>query len=346
MPVYALNPLEDPRWEDLVQRDRRASVFHTTGWLKALFRVYGYQPVVYTTSPPGDTLRNGMVFCRVDSLLTGRRLVSLPFSDHCEPLVQSVEEQREILTFLHRLLEENEFRHVEIRPLSLDLTAEPRMQIGAFYCFHELDLRPSREDLLRGCNKKSVQAKLRKAASGPLTVEEGWSDEILKKFYHLMVMTRRRHNLPPPPQEWFWNLAALLGDRLLVRVVSLSGQPVASILTLSHQTTLIYKYGCSDSRYHHLGGMPFLIWKAIETAKQHGFEKFDLGRSDFSNEGLIKFKDHFGAVWSVLNYARMSAQPASKVMDGSTKRFAKHIFAHMPGRLLALSGRLLYRHIG
>jgi hypothetical protein len=32
-----------------------------------------------------------LVFCRVRSWLTGRRSISLPFSDHCEPLVESHE---------------------------------------------------------------------------------------------------------------------------------------------------------------------------------------------------------------------------------------------------------------
>src|SRR2546430_5296635 len=90
--LYSLDPLEDPRWAEFVQRHPRASVFHTPGWLEALRRTYGYEPVVYTTSLPRAELTNGLVFCRVRSWLTGRRLVSLPFSDHCEPLVHNSEE--------------------------------------------------------------------------------------------------------------------------------------------------------------------------------------------------------------------------------------------------------------
>ena len=85
--VHRLNPLEDGRWDRFVQKHPRSSVFHTSAWLEALRRSYGYHPVVIATSAPGQELEDGMVFCRVDSWLTGRRLVSLPFSDHCEPLV-------------------------------------------------------------------------------------------------------------------------------------------------------------------------------------------------------------------------------------------------------------------
>ena len=91
MQIYMLNPLTDQRWSALVEQHLDASVFHTRGWLEALRRTYGYEPVVYTTCPPGNELTNGIVFCKIRSWVTGNRLVSLPFSDHCQPLVDRTE---------------------------------------------------------------------------------------------------------------------------------------------------------------------------------------------------------------------------------------------------------------
>ena len=65
--VYRVDPLTDPRWDDFVEKHPRASVFHTSDWLEALRRTYGYQPVAYTTTPPGIKLTNGVVFCQVSS---------------------------------------------------------------------------------------------------------------------------------------------------------------------------------------------------------------------------------------------------------------------------------------
>ena len=87
MTVYTLDPLRDSRWSELVERHPHASVFHTAAWLQSLQRTYGYQPIAFTTSAPGTPLADGVVMCKVRSWLTGRRLVSLPFADHCEPLV-------------------------------------------------------------------------------------------------------------------------------------------------------------------------------------------------------------------------------------------------------------------
>jgi hypothetical protein len=60
--VFKLNPLQDPRWQDFVDHHQHGSVFHSTPWLDALSRTYGYEPVVYTTTPPANKLLNGIVF--------------------------------------------------------------------------------------------------------------------------------------------------------------------------------------------------------------------------------------------------------------------------------------------
>src|ERR1700674_839023 len=97
--IHKFDPLKDPRWPEFLHRHPDASIFHTPGWLEALRRTYGYQPVVFTTSPPTQELANGLLFCCIDSWFTGRRLVSLPFSDHCEPLTDNPENLRSYSVF-------------------------------------------------------------------------------------------------------------------------------------------------------------------------------------------------------------------------------------------------------
>src|SRR5262245_25827296 len=84
--VHRVDHVRDRRWPEFLKRDSRASVFHSSEWLEALRRTYAYEPTVLTTSAPGEDLVNGLVFCRIRSWLTGTRIVSVPFSDHCEPL--------------------------------------------------------------------------------------------------------------------------------------------------------------------------------------------------------------------------------------------------------------------
>src|SRR5215475_10964446 len=143
---YQLDPIEDARWEEFVERHPNASVFHTVGWLQALRRTYGYEPVAFTTSPPTGELKNGLVFCRVKSWLTGHRLVSLPFSDHCEPLCDSTEELNFLIRYLQTAFEHPNWRYLEVRPINENfgqLSNALGFLPGSKYFLHTLDLRPN-----------------------------------------------------------------------------------------------------------------------------------------------------------------------------------------------------------
>jgi len=346
MAVYTIDPLQGSRWPELLQRHPSASVFHTLGWLEALRRTYGYEPVVFTTSPPGATLTNGLVFCRVRSWLTGRRLVSLPFSDHCEPLVTSAEELGELCAALKQDVGKEHWKYIELRPRVARPQPETGFQKGREFSLHVLDLRASEEKLFRSFHKESVQRKIRRAEREALSYEEGRSESLLSKFYQLQLLTRRRHQLPPQPLDWFRNLCDCLGESLKIRVASKDGQPVASILTLRFKDGLVSKYGCSDSRFHKFGGMALLWWRAIQEAKQAGALDFDVGRSDSDNAGLVAFKEYWGAMPSTLTYWRCPAARSRPSGQDWKAQLAKQIFARMPDAVLAAAGKLLYRHVG
>ena len=347
MSIYSFNPLRDSRWADFVQTHTHASVFHTPGWLEALRLTYGYEPVVFTTSPPQARLTNGIAFCRISSWLTGRRMVSVPFADHCEPLLESDEGGKELIDFFRSSIKGNSWKYIEIRPRSSTLMAQVDCQEkGNSFCFHVIDLDAPVEALFRKLQKSSIQRMIRRAEREGLVCEKGHLEPLLSKFYGLMLKTRRRHKLPPQPISWFRNLITCLGERLNIRVALWNGEPIASILTLCYRGTLVYKYGCSDERYHSLGPVPFLFWDAIREAKKNGLHEFDLGRSDLANPGLINFKTRLGATASKLEYVRFSAPHSAPAAEGRGMQMAKRLFARMPDRLLTAAGKLLYRHSG
>jgi hypothetical protein len=345
MTVYSLDPLTDSRWAELVERHPSSSVFHSVPWLKAIQRTYGYKPVVYSTSPASAPLSNGVVFCEVKSWLTGRRLVSLPFSDHCEPLLDSPEALTAIGQELKEKVDRKKWKYIEIRPT----TATPLAKDTAvsLTCFlHTLDLTPNAEEIFRRTHKTSIQQTIKRSEREGVDIETGSSERLLSLFYGLMVKTRRRHQVPPQPIEWFRNLTACMGDRLRIRVASHRGEPIASTITLEHKNALFYKYGASDDRFNSLGATPSLIWKAIVEGKSAGQTRMDFGRSELDNQGLIKFKDRWGATASKLTYLRWSSEPAREASHGHASGLVKRVFGIMPDFVLQTTGRILYRHIG
>ncbi len=345
--IHQIEPLRDARWNELLESHPRASVFHTVPWLNALRLTYGYEPRVFTTSPPGVPLQNGIVVCRVNSWLTGRRLVSVPSSDHCELLVQDPIDRCAALSRIERGIRREGFRYVDFH-CEVDFPTKLCRSTNT-YCFHELGLRPDLPTLMKNCHKNSIQRKIRRAAREGLTYERGQSEELLKVFLRLYAVTRRRHRLPPQPEKWFRNLVSCFGQSLTIRVACKKGQPVAATLTIRYKNSLVYKYGCSDARYHNLGGTPLLFWKMIEEGKNEGATVFDLGRSDFENTGLITFKDRLGAAKSILTHSRFAVSREPLRIDKLsslpwTRALDRHILARLPDQALYLVGYLLYPH--
>ena len=345
MGVYQIDPLSDPRWLEFLQASPRASVFHSRGWLDALRRTYGYEPVVYTTSPPSSPLANGWAFCRIRSWLTGNRSVSLPFSDHCDPLVDIQEHVIEIAEALRREREQHGWDYIELRP-TVSESAPEGFESSETFFLHKLDLRPHREEVFRGFHKSSTQRKIRRAEREGLVCESGVSERLLDQFYKLLVSTRRRHFLPPQPRTWFSNLVGCMANQLSIWVASSRGIPIASILTLQFNNTLVYKYGGADQRFFNLGGMQMLFWRVIEQASGRGFDMLDLGRSDQGDHGLTLFKDRLGAKRSSITYFRNPPALRRSLLRPASNRIRKRVVSCMPAPLLMAGGRLLYKHFG
>ena len=319
--VHVLDPLTDARWTDLLERHPRASVFHSRGWLEALKRTYGYEPIVLTTTANGP-LENGLALCRVKTWLA-RRLVSLPFSDHCDPLIDRPEDLEAVIEFLAGEMEKERWRSLELRPRC---SQPPGLVSGSCYCLHTLDLTRPAEQIFDGFHASSTRRAIRRAEREGLSYEAGTSEQLLSAFYRLLRLTRRRHGLPPQPMAWFRNVLVaclrLTRRSPTIHLASKDGVPIAGILTLSFNKTMVYKYGGSAAAYHPLGGMPFLFWRAIQAAKALGVEELDLGRSDLDQPGLIAFKAHLGAgaVGADLLHAPGATDPRPRSQPGRPPR--------------------------
>jgi CelD/BcsL family acetyltransferase involved in cellulose biosynthesis len=349
--VYIVDPLCDPRWDGLLRTHPRASLFHSSDWLRALATTYGYRPIAYSTCGFDEPLRNAAVFCEIESWMTGKRLVSLPFSDYCDWLIDNKEDAQAIGRALEHSLKGEGWRYIETRPqFPLGISIRLR-QSRVRYAFHELDLRPSLDSIFSRFHKSSTQRKISRARREGLAYREGSSDELLDHFYRLLRMTRERHGLPAQPRKWFANLIQCCGDAVKIRVAFKDARPVAAMITVRYKDSMIYKYGCSDSQFNRFGGMHLLFWNSIQEAKHAGLRRFDFGRTDADQQGLITFKGRWGAAESVLDYARYSAgAPGTHALDlpaGQWKiRAAKFVVSHLPSIVVSGIGRVIYGHAG
>ena len=349
MRLYQVEPTTDVRWTRLLERYASASVFHSVAWLKALQLTYGYEPVAFTTSPPTDELKNGLVFCRINSWLTGCRLVSLPFSDHCEPLYDSAEDGSFLLHNLQASLEHQEWKYLEVRSVNVNFCqtcGDSGFQPASTYFLHVLDLSQDLDGVFRSLDYDSVQRRIKRAERAGLVEKCGRSDDLLEEFYTLFEITRGKHQLPPIPYAWFRNLIQCQDRALEIRLAYKDEIPISAILTMRFKDAVYYKYGGSDPRFNRFGAMPWLLWRAIAAAKSNGTIRFDMGRTEEDSIGLLTFKNHWVPQPKRLVYWKFPKTSFLDSVNGWKLKTAKRVFSCMPTRLLRIIGKLAYRHIG
>jgi lipid II:glycine glycyltransferase (peptidoglycan interpeptide bridge formation enzyme) len=253
-----------------------------------------------------------------------------------------------LIRYLQTALGHQKWKYLEVRPIhgNFGPTGDGIGCLpGATYFLHRLDLRPDLNEVFRSLDKDSVQRRIQRAERAGVVEKCGRSEDLLKEFYALFVITRGRHRVPPIPYAWFRNLIQGLGEALEIRLAYKDESPIAAILTLQFRDVVYFKYGCSDARFNKFGATPWLLWRAIAAGKLKGANEFDMGRTEEENAGLLAFKNHWVPQPKRLVYWEFP-YVSSLSVAGRKLRMAKRAFSCLPDRVLTIIGKLIYRHIG
>jgi CelD/BcsL family acetyltransferase involved in cellulose biosynthesis len=342
MDFQRISPLDYPEWDDLLLESSDSSFFHTSAWAKVIVESYGYKPI-YFVSRDNDRLTCLMPFMEIASRLTGRRGVSLPFTDFCDPFGPAESRQEAVQAALEHG-RRSKWRFAEWRT-SEDLTEG--VPSSKPYLTHELDLTRSETDILSGLSK-SHRRNLKRAMKNEMDLTFDRTRVTLEDFYRLHCQTRRRHGLPPQPLLFFKKILEHILSRDLGIIVSArrSGQVIASSVFFHFGSKAIFKYGASDPKA--LGYKPnnLVIWEAIRWYRDHGASGLNLGRTAIEAEGLRHFKVSWGASESALRYYRYDFDRVDFARSPLRGDYPLRLLSKAPLALLRLAGRLFYKHFG
>ena len=111
---FLIDP-SDPRWMDFINSSSEANIFHHPAWMELMSECYGYSPVILVVPDENGEIRAGLPFMKVNSLLTGQRWVSLPFSDYCNPLYRDDSALAALTQQLVLIHQENRLEKLEVR---------------------------------------------------------------------------------------------------------------------------------------------------------------------------------------------------------------------------------------
>ena len=110
--------------------------------------------------------------------------------------------RRKFSEHIGQLVHDEDYKYAELRQRTHEKDAESWKDSDSF-CMHMLSLEPEADRLFCNLHKDCIQRKVRRAEKERLVYEAGRSEEMVRKFYDLLLRTRRRHCLPPQPMRWF-----------------------------------------------------------------------------------------------------------------------------------------------
>lgn len=341
MRAALLDPVNDPRWARLVACSPAARIYHHPAWLALIAGSYGYRlaaPVVVAGN--GEPIA-GLPMALVASRLTGRRLVALPFSDCCAPLLAEGA-PADALQMLARGVEAERAR----RGIALEVRAAfPQLATPAErYLAHCVDLRAGIAAVEQRWSSQ-VRRNVRKAERMGVTVQRADDVPALDVFYGLLLLTRRRLGVPTQPRAFIRGLSRVFARGLgFVATARFEGRAVAAAVFLRSGRVMTYKYGASDIGFQHVRPSNLMFAQVIRDACEANVETLDLGRTDFGQDGLAAFKRAMGATETALAYTYRGTQPGQGRSAGL--RIAAPVIRRSPPAVGRALGELLYRHAG
>lgn len=337
-----INPITYPQWDDLILSHEAYSFFHSSHWARVICETYGYTPLYFTalTDQKIDFLIPVM---EVRSVLTGKRGISLPFTDYCIPLISDGSNARD---GLDRIFEHGAcagWKFVEIRGGDEYFQVKP----SSSYFGHILELSKNEAHQYSRLNG-STRRNIKKAVAEGVEVKFCTDLQSVREFYRLLCMTRQRHGLPPQPFHFFENLHRhiIAENHGVIMLATYCNVIVAGALYLHMGNKAIYKYGASDTKYKKVRANNLIMWEAIKWYSQNGFTSMCFGRTDVDNNGLRSYKAGWGTTETTLNYYKFDIVKKIYVTDSVNKVHpVKKILQYMPITLLKIAGEVLYKHI-
>jgi len=282
------------RWDEFVKSHPNGTPFHLSSWIRTIYETYSYKPCFYVLIDDNDDIVGILPCFFLKGLFNGTRIVCLPFSDFCGPLVKDTCLEKDLLK---KVIEEDkdQVKYLEIRSPLLN---NSDFIWHNYYKHHILDLHKDPDEVRKNFDKKTVKYSIRKSEKAGVIIREENSLWGIQEFYRLHLLTRIKHGIPAPPFKFF----KIMFDNIIARgfafilLASYGSKTIAAGIFFKYKEYIYFKYNASDPQYLSLKTPNHLLtWHAIKQACLNDYRFFDFGRTSPDNKGLMRYKEMWGA---------------------------------------------------
>ncbi len=326
----------------------QGNLFYSRNWLDILLEEYEFDFKIVTDDiQPDNPL---LIFAKINDIF-GKRIISLPFCDYTEPLVESESELFSVLAFLEEKYPAYSAT-LKYHGAINDTKLKGYKNIRQAVC-HRIPLTDNIDDIWNRTSR-AFRKGTNKAERNGLRVQSYNLEEGIDIFHRMLTELRRNkfHILPQPKSFYllFFKYFISNGHGNIWLTFS-DDKPIAAALILHSGSGMFDKMGVSDQRHLDFRPNNLLLWEIIKHGQSQGFEYLDMGLSPAANTGLIRFKDSLGGIKTSINYYRrdpenydiQQEEQIKKLLSSMTTLFVN---SDVPDKVVQQAGKLLYRYFG
>src|SRR5581483_11815693 len=190
--------------QDFLAKYASDHFYFNPAWLDLVTSLYGYTPIQLTTTNSSGNLSGFLPLCYMESPLTGRRLVSLPFSDYCPLLAEDEASANQLVDQAIELARQKRVRYLELRAgLNETLDRRDDLAAGSLYARWLVKLAPDSTTAWTQL-RPAARRKVKKARSHGVQVRLSESRQDMREYYRLHLLTRtKKHGMPAQPLNFF-----------------------------------------------------------------------------------------------------------------------------------------------
>lgn len=143
--------------------------------------------------------------------------------------------------------------------------------------------------------KSKTKYNIRLANRKGVKVRFSNSDEDLKKFYDLMIITGKRDKIAIRSYQYYKNIVDYFGINARIYIAEYNNEPLSAAITILHGKTVTYLYGASSNEKRNLMPNYLMQFNMIEWAINNECTKYDFGGvfNTTMDNGLYRFKEGF-----------------------------------------------------
>ncbi len=338
-PIRVLSPVPTPA---ATPDPAQPTLFHSEPWRQAVEQSFDLKIQSYTPSCEPT----GQAWYSVLSDIRGERVVATPFSDFCDPLLETEAGWNEFADHLRSFDLPVTIRPFRNRLALADESFERRREL----LWHGVDLSAGAEPVWDGLKSK-LRTTIRRAPKTGLRFRFSNSMDDVATFHAMHVNLRKsKYGLLAQPLHFFEALHDRFGDDMAVLMAEEEdGTPVASMIYFAWNGVWYYKFSASYPRRYRPNSA--MIMEACREGAERGLDLLDMGRSDIDQPGLVEFKQQFATEeielttlhWTPADWADPVGSDTSQMLGRVTELLTDPA---VPDEVTARGGDLLYRYFG